>query len=255
MSITFINNPKLSIFLPVFYVAWEDGILTKEEFKTLNSFINNQEWLTKAEKDFLKSKIDTQSPPVRSELFRWKEKIDKAIQGTPKLANLTELGLLIANTERTAYTVEDSKKIAPAFAKLESDLGIMSRETISGFRKNRDTITHNHKTIESFNIAKMTAFLDGNQAAIINKVKQIISSPEFAFEDTSDIIAFREKVLQWSQILANEGLGSYAYPKAQGGKDDVESYFTIMETLSYHDLSLVIKFGVQFGLWGMSILS
>jgi len=28
-----------------------------------------------------------------------------------------------------------------------------------------------------------------------------------------------------------------------------------METLSYHDLSLVIKFGVQFGLWGISIHS
>ncbi|MFN4958386.1 MAG: acyl-CoA dehydrogenase, partial [Cyclobacteriaceae bacterium] len=27
----------------------------------------------------------------------------------------------------------------------------------------------------------------------------------------------------------------------------------IMETLSYHDLSMVVKFGVQFGLWGMSV--
>src|SRR5690606_37871033 len=33
----------------------------------------------------------------------------------------------------------------------------------------------------------------------------------------------------------------------------MEAYFTIMETLSYHDLSLVIKFGVQFGLFGMSV--
>jgi acyl-CoA oxidase len=31
------------------------------------------------------------------------------------------------------------------------------------------------------------------------------------------------------------------------------SYFAIMEALSYHDLSLVIKFGVQFGLFGMSV--
>jgi acyl-CoA oxidase len=31
------------------------------------------------------------------------------------------------------------------------------------------------------------------------------------------------------------------------------AYFAIMETLSYHDLSMVIKFGVQFGLWGMSV--
>src|SRR5690606_30430262 len=42
-------------------------------------------------------------------------------------------------------------------------------------------------------------------------------------------------------------------PKAYGGGGDMEQYFTIMETLSYHDLSMVIKFGVQFGLFGMSI--
>ena len=31
------------------------------------------------------------------------------------------------------------------------------------------------------------------------------------------------------------------------------AYFSIMEALSYHDLSMVIKFGVQFGLFGMSV--
>jgi acyl-CoA oxidase len=46
-----------------------------------------------------------------------------------------------------------------------------------------------------------------------------------------------------------------AYPKKYGGGENIADYFAIMETLSYHDLSLVIKFGVQFGLWGMSIHS
>ena len=44
-----------------------------------------------------------------------------------------------------------------------------------------------------------------------------------------------------------------AYPKEYGGEGDMDKYFAIMETLSYHDLSMVIKFGVQFGLWGMSV--
>jgi acyl-CoA oxidase len=53
--------------------------------------------------------------------------------------------------------------------------------------------------------------------------------------------------------LADQGFGAMAYPKEYGGQADMEKYFTIMETLSYHDLSLVIKFGVQFGLFGMSV--
>lgn len=254
MDITFNHDPKLSVLLPFIYFAWQDDVLTGKEIKTINDFIGNQDWLTKAEKEFLRSKINTTSPPARSELFHWREKINAALVGN-KPANLTELGILIANSEREAIKNENIKSMADAFAGLESGLGIMSREVIAGFRQNRDTITNKYSTAESFNVAKMTALLDGSQSEIINKVKAIIGSEEFALDIPADIQEYREKVLQWSKILAENGLGSYAYPKAQGGEDDIQGYFSIMETLSYHDLSLVIKFGVQFGLWGMSILS
>lgn len=254
MAITFNNDPKLSILLPLIYLAWQDDILTRKEFKALSTFINNQDWLTKAEKDFLKSKIDLDTPPSRYELYSWKEKVNNALAVNKKTANLTELGLLIANSERKAFNDEEAKKLAPSFAKLESDLGIMSREVLAGFRENRDTITNRHKTVESFSVKKMTGLLDGAQADVINNVKKVIGSTEFnlAHLETPE---YREKVLEWCKALAKHGFGSYAYPKAQGGKDDIEGYFAIMETLSYYDLSLVIKFGVQFGLWGMSILS
>lgn len=255
MDITFNNDPKLNIVLPVLYLAWQDNTLTKKEFDTINEFINKQEWITKAEKEFLKSKINLISPPSRSEFYHWKERIDRALNGHEKPQNLTELGLLIANADRPAFTDEDIKKIAPSFAAMESELGIMSREVISGFQSQKNTITDKHNTIVSFDVKKLTALLDGSQAAIINKVKELIATPEFAFETSTDIMVYRERVLEWSKILAKNGLGSYAYPKEHGGKDDIEGYFSIMETLSYHDLSLVIKFGVQFGLWGMSILS
>lgn len=255
MDITFNNDPKLSILIPVFYLAWQDDFLSKNEFTTLNDFINKQDWFTKAEKEFLKSKIDYTSPPSRSELFHWKEKIDKALDNSKKPSNLTELGILIANDERQALNEEDIRTIGTSFAKMESELGVMSREVISGFKKSKETITHSYKTVESFDVKLLTDFLDGSQAATINKVKQLISSPEFALDIPENIMEYREKVLEWSKSLSKHNLGAYAYPKEHGGKDDIEGYFSVMETLSYHDLSLVIKFGVQFGLWGMSILS
>ncbi len=48
----------------------------------------------------------------------------------------------------------------------------------------------------------------------------------------------------WAHLLSR---------KSTVGGGDLEGYFSTMETLSYHDLSLVIKFGVQFGLFGMSV--
>ena len=100
---------------------------------------------------------------------------------------------------------------------------------------------------------ELNKILEGPHSDIIRKVKKVISSPEFAYENPHEIDRFRETVLKWCKILANEGFGSMAYPISAGGGNDMHRYFTIMETLSYHDLSMVIKFGVQFGLFGMSI--
>ncbi|RYD93349.1 MAG: acyl-CoA oxidase, partial [Sphingobacteriales bacterium] len=255
MDITFQNDPKLTIMLPLIHLAWQDNVLSKKEFAALSDFIQNQDWLTKAEKDFLKSKINYDTPPSRSELVQWKEMIGNAFDQNTKPKNLTELGLLIANAERPVFSDEDIKGFAPAFAELEAALGIMSREVISGIRRDRDTITDGHNTVYSFDVENMAALLDGTKADVINKVRELIGSPEFELDIPTDTAEYREKVLEWSKILAKHGLGGYAYPKENGGKDDIEGYFAIMETLSYHDLSLVIKFGVQFGLWGMSILS
>lgn len=105
----------------------------------------------------------------------------------------------------------------------------------------------------TFDQKALTQVLNAEHADIINKVKEIISRPEFAYEDTHDIDNFRETVFKWCQILADEGLGAIAFPKSCNGGDDMHRYFSVMETLSFHDLSLVIKFGVQFGLWGMSV--
>ena len=253
MNITFLNDPKLNILLPVIYLAWQDDILTKEEYAALTDFINSQDNFSKAEKDFLKSKIDLNNPPGRSELFFWKDLINKALNNH-KPENLTELGFFIANADRPTYSKEDIEVIEPQLSKLEQALGIISNEAISSLCETHDTITNKLKTVESFSKEKMTALLDGDQAEIINRVKKVISRPEFAFETSTDITVYREKVLEWSKILAKEGFGSHAYPKQYGGAGDIEGYFTIMETLSYHDLSLVIKFGVQFGLWGMSVM-
>jgi acyl-CoA oxidase len=79
-------------------------------------------------------------------------------------------------------------------------------------------------------------------------VKSVISRPEFAYETSTDIAVYREKVYEWCKILAEENL-EYWVSKQYGGGGTIQDYFAVMETLSYHDLSLVIKFGynLDFG--------
>ncbi|HJS01057.1 MAG TPA: acyl-CoA dehydrogenase, partial [Flavobacterium sp.] len=195
------------------------------------------------------SKTSISNPPSRQDITNWKNKIEQTIEKNTAVKSIFEIVLALSENDTTI------QKLETAFIKLENDLGILGEEAISNFKTKAKSLTVAHHTDASFDVQKLTNLLDGEQAPIIKKVKDIISSPEFEFETSTDIEEYRQKVYDWCKILAQENLGNMAYPKKYGGGENLADYFAIMETLSYHDLSLVIKFGVQFGLWGMSVQS
>ncbi|SEA50622.1 Acyl-coenzyme A oxidase [Flavobacterium gillisiae] len=243
------GNSKLKAFTPLFYLVWSDDLLSQKEFVTLQKFIISQNWLSKEEQASLLSKIAIASPPSREVVANWKSEIEIILQENPLIKSIFDISVLLSENDRTISNLK------PAFAKLENDLGISGEEAMGDFKTIANTFTSNYHTSNRFEIEKLTQILDGKQGEIIKKVKTIISRPEFAYETSTDTAVYREKVFDWCKILAKEKLGNMAYPKEYGGGDNIQDYFAIMETLSYHDLSLVIKFGVQFGLWGMSIQS
>ncbi|MFH7011453.1 acyl-CoA dehydrogenase [Flavobacterium sp. FlaQc-52] len=243
------KNTKLQAFIPLFYLVWSDDLLTQKEFATLKEFIVAKTGISPEDQEYLLSKIDISNPPSRNELEQWKSDIAKTIQNKPAIKTIFELAGALSEKDSTIYVAEAD------FLKLENDLGILGEEVIQNFKTRTGSFTASSQTTSNFDIQKITTLLDGKEAAIIKKVKSIISKSEFAYETSTDINVYRETVYNWCKILAGENLGNMAYPKQYGGGENIADYFAIMETLSYHDLSLVIKFGVQFGLWGMSVQS
>jgi acyl-CoA oxidase len=243
------ENTKLRSFIPLFYIVWSDDLLTEKEFVTVHEFIISQEWLSQEEKQELILNISISNPPSRQKLNEWRNKIEKILQDNPEANSIFEIAVILSDTATSVKNLEND------FTKLENDLGILGEEAISNLKTKAKSQTVTHHTEASFDIQKITAILDGEQAPIINRVKSILSKPEFKLELITDINVYRKKVYEWCTILAKENLGNMAYPKEYGGGGNIADYFAIMETLSYHDLSLVIKFGVQFGLWGSSVLS
>lgn len=243
------ENSKLKVFIPFFYLVWSDDLLTQKEHLILKKFITSQKWLSTDEQQWLVSQIAISYAPSRTVLNSWKLEIDQALQQNSSARSLFDIVLELSATNI------DIKERATDFIQLENDLGILGEDVISSFKKNATTFTSNYHSAATFEIEKLTQILDGKQSAIIQKTKGIISRPEFSYETSTDTAIYREKIYDWCKILAEENLGNMAYPKKYGGGENIANYFAIMETLSYHDLSLVIKFGVQFGLWGMSIHS
>ena len=106
----------------------------------------------------------------------------------------------------------------------------------------------------TFDPAAMRALLDGDQAAIKNRMRGILSQPSFRYYDGTDKEGLRARVFDWTREIARQGIGFLFMPKSVGGSDDLAGFMAAFETLGFHDISLVIKFGVQFGLWGGSVL-
>jgi acyl-CoA oxidase len=101
--------------------------------------------------------------------------------------------------------------------------------------------------------ARLHAWLDRDHAGLRRRTLELLASPEFGYVDERDTAAYRETVLRWCRRLADVGLGALAFPEEFGGRHDIAGSIAVFETLACHDLSLLVKYGVHFGLFGGSI--
>ncbi|GAB2555132.1 acyl-CoA dehydrogenase family protein [Kribbella endophytica] len=65
---------------------------------------------------------------------------------------------------------------------------------------------------------------------------------------------YRDEVLRTLKEIAAQGHPSRGFPKEYGGQGDLGGFIAGFETLAYGDLSLMVKAGVQFGLFAGAIL-
>ncbi len=95
--------------------------------------------------------------------------------------------------------------------------------------------------------------LDGRYAALRRQMREVLSREEFAPPIAMPTDEYRKLVLGWAKSLADEGLTAPGFPREYGGEGDPGANVAAFETLALGDLSLLVKFGVQFGLCGGAI--
>lgn len=251
-----LQNPNLVALIPFLYLAWADADLTDQEINDLREAIMTLSWLTDSERDYLSAYMNPEQAPSPNTLKGWQQIIKQhAEELSDELkSTLAATGLKLANV----YTQSPlpSTAIKDALEGVEAQLGVLGRESPYHIQRQvHQTQTNKLNFSKSFDPQSIKAVLDGDERATIDRVKALLIQERFAFVSPYITVQqYREQVFAWCKLLADQGLGNIAYPREYGGEDDIKKYFTVMETLSYHDLSMVIKFGVQFGLWGMSVL-
>jgi len=105
----------------------------------------------------------------------------------------------------------------------------------------------------SFDPVALQRLLDGRYGEGREQIREVLRRPEFAPPQTMPTAEYREQVLQWAKALADEGLTAPGFPEEFGGMGDFGANVVAFETLAFGDLSLLVKFGVQFGLWGGAV--
>ena len=95
--------------------------------------------------------------------------------------------------------------------------------------------------------------LDGRWATVRDELREVLCREEFAPVVALPTAEYRERVLEWARTLAHEGLTAPGFPEEFGGRGEFGANVAAFETLGFGDLSLLVKFGVQFGLWGGAV--
>jgi len=97
------------------------------------------------------------------------------------------------------------------------------------------------------------AYLDAERAPLRAEVLALLSRPELQIPLGIPLDEYRSRTLDAVRVLADEGIGRLSYPVEFGGQADAMGSVVAFETLAYGDLSVLVKFGVQFGLFGGSV--
>ncbi|MEO1272408.1 MAG: acyl-CoA dehydrogenase family protein, partial [Myxococcota bacterium] len=255
--ITWREEPRLLPFMPMLYVAWADGDLTDDELANINKHMGEQ--LSQEQRKALSSWLDPQKPPTNTQLMGLLQDIREATARLPELdeRSLVNLGLEIAKLNATDDdSAQPTEADQRALEDLEKALGVVGEEALADImpRREKMPVEAMAEPEATFDMAAMTAMLDAPYGDIRERVRAAVQSPMFSRDLEWSKEEQRDRVLEWCQELARRGFGRLAFPGVTAEPGQTLGHFvSVFETLGVFDLSLVVKFGVQFGLFGGSI--
>ncbi|MFN8033114.1 MAG: acyl-CoA dehydrogenase [Mycobacterium sp.] len=95
--------------------------------------------------------------------------------------------------------------------------------------------------------------LDGRWRDVKNSMRAELSTEVFRPHYTPNTVIARARVAEQLKIMAAAGAAEDGFRKEHGGNGDVGAAVTRIEMLAMSDLSLMVKAGVQWGLFGGAI--
>jgi acyl-CoA oxidase len=108
----------------------------------------------------------------------------------------------------------------------------------------------------TIDVAELRRLLDGRYAEVRDLVRSNLAEHASVLEEAEamPVAEFRGRVRDLVVRMAETGQTGMGFPTSYGGGGDLGASIAAFETLAYGDLSVLVKCGVQFGLFGGAIL-
>jgi len=252
-------TPGILSMLPLFYIGWSDSVLSPSEMKIIHQKLDSMPFLSEEEKAYLTKYTDPKNPPDANIFKYWVETLQENAHDLDEIGkkSLADLGVALALSSTTTEEGKPWKDphTIKAIKTIQSSMGLENEASMKLLLGRLDNGFSSENPTTRFDIKKMQDILDGENKEVITKVKKLLRDPYFAYQKIVDKEQKRKWTLDRLKALAEQGLGSYAFAKEFGGGGKVGDHISVFETLAYGDLSLLIKFGVQFGLFGGAVYS
>ncbi|MGB4960773.1 MAG: acyl-CoA dehydrogenase family protein [Saprospiraceae bacterium] len=252
-------SPGIISMLPLFYVGWRDSILSPSEMKMIHQRVESMPHLTPEDKAYLIKHTNPAKPPAPKIYKDWLQAIKSGASdiSSDMKSNLSQLGAEMAHINMPNASDDDIKLLISSLREIEIALGIDDSDIQNRlFRQIGVNMKSQESTETNLDPIQLYSLTNHFKLESKAKVRQLLLDPLFNIdEDFADKNDIRDITLQRLKALADQGMGSLSYPKENEGDGDVGAYMAAFETLAYHDLSLSVKFGVQFGLFGGAILN
>jgi acyl-CoA oxidase len=118
-----------------------------------------------------------------------------------------------------------------------------------------DTIAADPPASTAGTVTALRAYLDGEHREVKDRVRERLSDERFKPVPTDvDRDEYRETVMRWMRMLAEDGEATILFPEKYGGQGNLGGGIAAFEMLGHSDLSLLVKCGVHFGLFGGAVL-
>lgn len=242
-----LSDSRLRPFLPLLHAAWADGELTWDELDHLRTRLCGP--VDGEPVARLEGWLDPDHPPSPTDLAELAARIRHDAPVGWRGTGPTELGL------RLAGSVPDS--VVEALRAIDRELGPFGPPAVAELVDRADPSPLDplpEPGPAPFDQEVLRSLIDGPHADIKQRMRRILSRPEFSYRWGLSVDEYRQQVRSWLEILADEGIGALGFPPEVGGGGDPGGFVAAFSVLAQHDLSLLTKFGVQFGLFAGAVM-